>query len=143
MRLRSLLLAAVLFTTAGQSVDAASVNGVWFTHKAKAKVQITKCGAGLCGRIVWLRQAHDSRGRPVLDERNRNRQLRKRPVLGLRTFTGLQPMGPGRWTGLIYNPEDGRTYRANLMMSGTGAIRVEGCRVGGSACGARNWVRAH
>ncbi len=142
MRLRSVLLAAGFVFAAGQAAYAASITGTWFTHKAKAKIEITRCGAGLCGRIVWLRSARDSRGQPVRDERNRDRQLRARPVLGLRTFTGLQPISPGRWVGLIYNPEDGRTYRANLMMTASGAIRVEGCRVAGSACGARNWLRA-
>lgn len=142
MRLRSIFLAMPLLLMVAQASHATSATGVWFTHKAKAKVKITRCGAGLCGQIVWLRAAYDSRGRPVLDERNRNKQMRGRPVLGMRTFTALQPSGPGRWAGLIYNPEDGRTYRANLMMTSSGAIRVEGCRVKGSACGARSWVRA-
>lgn len=142
MRLRSVLVAAPLLLMAAQAAQATSVTGVWLTHKAKAKVEITQCGAGLCGRIVWLRAAYDSRGRPVLDKRNRNRQMRGRQVLGMQTFTALQPSGPGRWAGLIYNPEDGRTYRASLFVTPSGSIRVEGCRVAGSACGARNWTRA-
>jgi uncharacterized protein (DUF2147 family) len=60
----------------------------------------------------------------------------------LSTFSGLAPAGPKRWSGLMYNPDDGRTYKASLTILSASSIRVEGCRVGGGPCGARSWVRA-
>ena len=142
MRLYIPLLAAGLLILSSASVPAAPVTGYWFTHKAKSMVRITRCGAGLCGRIVWLRKALNSRGRPVRDARNRDKRYRGRRVLGLRTFSRLAPSGPGRWSGLMYNPDDGHTYKASLTLLSAGSIRVEGCRVGGGICGGRRWTRA-
>lgn len=142
MRLRPFLLAMGVLLFTGQAATAASVTGVWFTHAAKAKVKITRCGGALCGRIVWLRKGRGADGKPVRDLRNRNARLRSRRVLGLRTFSGLRPSGPKRWSGLMYNPQDGRVYKANLTLAGRGLIRVDGCRVGGAGCGSRSWTRA-
>lgn len=142
MRLQSVLLTAALLLPVTGPAHAVSITGTWLTHKSKAKVQITRCGSGLCGRIVWLREAVDSAGKPVRDERNRNERYRGRQVLGLTTFSGLKAAGPGRWSGIMYNPEDGRTYRTNLTVLDGVSLRVDGCRVGGAACGERTWVRA-
>lgn len=142
MRLQSLLLAAAVFLPITGPAQAVSITGTWLTYKSKAKVQITRCGGGLCGRIVWLREELDSAGKPVRDERNRDERFRGRRVLGLTTFSGLKPTGPGKWSGIMYNPEDGRTYRTNLTVLDGRSLRVDGCRVGGSACGERTWVRA-
>lgn len=141
MRLQSMLLAAAVLLPITGPAQAVSITGTWLTHKSKAKVQITRCGGGLCGRIIWLREGLDSAGKPVRDERNRNQRYRDRRVLGLTTFSGLKPVGPGQWSGIMYNPDDGRTYRASLTVLDNGSIRVDGCRVGGSACGERTWVR--
>ena len=142
MRLRLSPLAAGLLIFSFSPLSAAPITGNWFTHKAKAMVSITKCGSGLCGRIVWLRASVDARGKPVRDVRNRDSRYRGRQVLGLTTFSGLAPVGPGRWSGVMYNPDDGRTYNASLTLMASGSIRVEGCRTGGGACGKRSWTRA-
>lgn len=142
MRLHIPLLAAGCLILSSVSVRAAPVTGYWFTYKAKSIIRITACGAGLCGQIVWLRKALDSRGAPVRDARNRDRRYRGRQVLGLTTFSGLAPAGPRRWSGLMYNPDDGRTYLGSITLLNTGAIRVRGCRLRGGACGEREWTRA-
>ncbi len=142
MRLHVPLLASGLVILSSSSVFAAPVTGHWFTHKSKSIVKVSKCGAGLCGKIVWLRNGLNSTGQPVRDARNRDKRYRTRKVLGLTTFSGLTPSGPGRWSGLMYNPDDGRTYNASLTFVSTGSIRVQGCRLGGGPCGARSWTRA-
>ena len=142
MRVHIPLLATGLLILSSASLPAASVTGNWFTHKAKSIVKITRCGAGVCGRIVWLRKALNSEGHPVRDERNRNERYRGRKVLGLRTFSGLKRAGPRLWSGLLYNPDDGRTYQGSITLLDASSIRVEGCRLGGGACGGRRWTRA-
>ncbi len=117
------------------------MTGHWFTHKSKAMVRITQCWAGLFGQIVWLRQGVDSKGQPVRDLRNRYKRLRVRRVMGLTNFSELTPSSPGQWSSPMYNPDDGRTYKASITLSGTGSISVHGCRVGGSIYGTRTWTR--
>ncbi len=142
MRLHTPLLASSLLILASAPLFAAPVTGNWYTYGAKSMVKITRCGKGLCGKIVWLRQKLDSEGRPLRDERNLNKGYRTRKVLGLSTFSGLSPAGPKRWSGLMYNPDDGRTYKASLTILSASSIRIEGCRVGGGPCGQRTWARA-
>lgn len=141
MRLRPFLLSAGLLLVSSSALSAASITGEWLTYKSKAMVQITQCGDGLCGKIVWLRQNKDSKGQPIRDIRNPDARLRGRAVLGLKTFSGLKPTGPNSWSGLIYNPNDGRTYRASIMLEDRTSVLIKGCRVGGSACGERTWMR--
>ena len=33
-----------------------------------AKVEIKKCGRGICSKVVWLRDSKDSQGKPLHDE---------------------------------------------------------------------------
>ena len=141
MRLRIPLAISACFLSLSVA-DAATITGHWITHKSKAVVRISQCGTGLCGQIVWLRQGVDRKGQPVRDIRNRDKNMRGRQVLGLTTFSGLTPAGPGRWSGRMYNPDDGRTYNGSLTLTSANSIRVEGCRAGGGACGKRSWTRA-
>ena len=46
----------------------------------------------------------------------------------------MRPAGPGKWSGQLYNTDDGMTLSGNLIDAGPTVLRVEGC-VGGSLCG--------
>jgi len=142
MRLHIFLLASGLLILSNSSVFAEPITGKWLTHRARSMINITRCGAGLCGQIIWLRNKLNSLGQPMRDERNSNKHLRSRRVLGLTTFSGLTLSGPGRWSGLMYNPNDGGTYNASLTFTSAGSLQVEGCLMGSNLCGRRNWTRA-
>ncbi|MBI3703871.1 MAG: DUF2147 domain-containing protein, partial [Rhizobiales bacterium] len=49
--------------------------------------------------------------------------------------------GPNKWSGLIYNADDGRTYSAHMIPDGNIA-KVQGC-VLGILCQTQNWKRAN
>jgi uncharacterized protein (DUF2147 family) len=51
----------------------------------------------------------------------------------------LQPSGPGKWSGTLYNVENGNTYEGHLLDVGPRTIRIEGCAIG--ICGGRNLSR--
>lgn len=142
MRLRSCLLSAGFLALSISPLTAGPVTGNWMTHQSKAMVNISQCGPSLCGKIVWLSQPTDSAGKPVRDVRNRNPALRDRAVMGMRTFSGLSPDGPNKWSGTMYNPDDGRTYNGSITLTKSGRLYVRGCRVGTGTCGARKWTRA-
>ena len=115
--------------------------GVWLTQAGDAKVKVTKCGGGICGVIVWLRQPIDpATAKPAIDDKNPNPTLAKRPMMGLPLFSGMQPAGPNKWSGQIYNADDGNSYASNISVAGPDALRVEGC-VGG-LCGGETWTRS-
>jgi uncharacterized protein (DUF2147 family) len=52
----------------------------------------------------------------------------------------MKPAGPNKWSGQIYNADDGKTYAGNVSVSGPANLKVEGC-VGGALCGSENWTR--
>ncbi|QQO15664.1 DUF2147 domain-containing protein [Bradyrhizobium diazoefficiens] len=136
----SVILAALLgaMVAHAQSIDA---SGTWLTQAGDARVRISKCGSGICGHIVWLREPMDTAtGQPATDSKNPNPALAKRPMIGLPLFNGMQPSGPAKWSGQIYNADDGSTYASSVALTGADSLRVEGCV--GALCGGETWTRA-
>jgi uncharacterized protein (DUF2147 family) len=114
--------------------------GIWLTQAGDARVKITKCGGGICGVIVGLKEPIDrATGRPQVDDKNPNPALRTRPVMGLSLFIGMRPSAAGKWSGKIYNADDGGTYVSHVTFSGGDRLRVEGCV--GVICGGETWTR--
>ena len=115
--------------------------GIWLTQAGDAKVRVSKCGAGICGVVVWLKEPIDpATGKPHVDDKNPNPALKKRPMIGLPLFSGMHATGPNKWSGQIYNADDGSTYASNVSMSGPDTLKVEGCV--GVLCGGENWTRS-
>lgn len=143
MTLRFAVLTVFLAVLSGapayaQSTDA---SGTWLTQAGDARVKISKCGGGICGVIVWLREPHDTAtGQPATDSKNPNPALARRPMIGLPLFSGMQPMGTSKWSGQIYNADDGSTYASSVTVTGADSLRVEGCV--GALCGGETWTRA-
>jgi len=132
------LLAALLGATAAH---AQSADGIWLTQAGDARVKISKCGGGICGNVVWLREPHDTAtGQPATDSKNPNPALARRPMIGLPLFSGMQPSGPNKWSGQIYNADDGSTYASSVTVISADSLRVEGCV--GALCGGETWTRA-
>jgi uncharacterized protein (DUF2147 family) len=61
-------------------------------------------------------------------------------MIGLPLFLGMHPVGPERWTGQIYNADDGKIYESHISLPGPDQLRVEGCV--GMLCGGETWTRA-
>ena len=116
-------------------------SGTWLTQAGDAKVKITKCGGGICGVIVWLKEPYDTAtGQPATDSKNPDRALAKRSLIGLPLFSGMPASGPGKWSGQIYNADDGNSYASHVAVTGADTLRVEGCL--GTLCGGETWTRA-
>lgn len=135
----SVLLAALTGATAAHA-QSADASGTWLTQTGDARVKISKCGGGICGVVVWLREPTDTAtGQPATDSKNPNPALARRPMIGLPLFSGMQPSGPNKWSGQIYNADDGSTYASSVTVTGAEALRVEGCV--GALCGGETWTR--
>jgi uncharacterized protein (DUF2147 family) len=134
------ILAALLAAPSARAQSAGEPTGTWVTQAADARVRVSKCGSGICGVIVGLRDPNDpATGKPQVDDKNPNPALKKRPMIGLPLFGGMHPTGPGKWSGQIYNADDGSTYASNVSVTGPDTLRVEGCV--GALCGGENWTR--
>jgi uncharacterized protein (DUF2147 family) len=132
--------AALLAAPSVFAQGAADPTGVWQTQAGDARVKVSKCGGGICGVIVGLKEPIDpTTGKPQVDDKNPNPALKKRPMIGLPLFSGMQSTGPNKWSGQIYNADDGGTYASSVSVAGSDTLRVEGCV--GALCGGETWTR--
>ena len=135
------IVAAMLAAAPVQAQTGGDPSGIWLTQAGDAKVRVSKCGGGLCGVVIWLRDPIDpSTGKPQVDDKNPNPALAKRPIIGLPLFSGMHPAGPNKWSGPIYNADDGKSYASSISVAGPDALRVEGCV--GTLCGGETWSRS-
>jgi uncharacterized protein (DUF2147 family) len=71
--------------------------GTWVDHKGRGAIEITDCGNGLCGKIVWLKEAADAEacGAPIIHQ--------------------VADLGNGAWgKGYIYDIERNALYDLSL-----------------------------
>jgi uncharacterized protein (DUF2147 family) len=147
MMIKALAAAAIVGTTLGSTLTAALAAdpaGNWLTQGGSATVHIAKCGAAICGTIVKLKDPNDpSTGKPKTDKHNADAGKRNRPIVGIQIVLGMKPSGTAnKWSGQVYNAEDGKTYSGNLTLQDANTIKLEGCIMGGLICKAQTWKRA-
>jgi uncharacterized protein (DUF2147 family) len=134
------ILAALLAAPLARAQGTAEPTGIWMTQAGDARVKVSKCGGGICGVIVGLREPIDpATGRPAVDNKNPNPSLATRPIIGLPLFTGMHPSAANKWSGQIYNADDGNYYASSISLAGQDTLRVEGCV--GALCGGETWTR--
>ncbi len=141
----STILSALLLATLARPALAADPTGAWLTRNGSSKVAMAKCGAGLCGTIVALKEPNDpATGKPKLDSNNPDAARRTRPIVGTQIVLNMMPSGtPDKWNGQVYNPEDGKTYTGSITMKGTHQLDLQGCIAGGLFCKTQTWTRTN
>jgi uncharacterized protein (DUF2147 family) len=141
---RSFAVAALLALASSGSALAADPNGTWLTQTGTSRIRVADCGGALCGTIVWLKEPNDpDTGKPKTDKNNSDASKRSRPLLGTQIVLGMKPAGADKWTGQVYNAEDGKTYSGNLTYSGGGSLQLQGCALGGLVCKSQTWTRVN
>jgi uncharacterized protein (DUF2147 family) len=108
------------------------VHGTWLVKDKTAVVKVDTCEQGLCGTIGWSRA-------PGTDKNNPDPTLRDRDIIGVPIFT-MQPAGPNKWEGEIYNAENGKTYSGSVTLTGPNTLNIRGC-VAKVLCGSQDWTR--
>lgn len=112
--------------------------GRWATPAHHGIVEITTCGASICGRLV---DSDNLRTNPDLrDIRNKGPALRSRPLKGLLMLSGFARGSNGWDGGQVYNPEDGGTYNGTITVTGPDTLKLKGCIVW-PLCKTQEWRR--
>ena len=123
---------------------AADPIGSWLTDGGAATVRIAPCGAELYGTIIALKEPNDPvTGRPKTDKNNPDTGKQTRPLVGTQIVFGMKPSGANKWSGQVYNAEDGKTYSGNLTYSGRDSLQLQGCALGGLVCKSQTWTKAN
>ncbi|PTM43077.1 DUF2147 domain-containing protein [Bosea sp. 124] len=114
----------VIGLSAGGPALAQDVSGIWLRDTGASRVRFAPCGDAVCGTLAWLK---DTNGPAKAGER---------------IFYDMKPSGDGKWSGSVFNPEDGKTYSGTMTLSGT-TLKTSGCVLGGLICRSVTWNRAN
>lgn len=128
----------IALVAAAASLPADTVVGRWQTESRHGIVEITRCGASICGTLV---SSDGIRANPQLrDEKNKKPELRARELRGLQILQGFRWSSDSWSGGSIYNAEDGGTYGATVTMVDRDHLKLKGCIVW-PLCKTQTWVR--
>lgn len=100
-RLLQAVSVAAVSVVAAAPASAGSATGLWVDHTGRGAIEITNCGANLCGRLVWLK-----------DEKNNK-------ACGTQIIGNVKPVAGGKWDGgWIYDPDQGAKYSVEITPMG-------------------------
>ncbi len=140
--MKRILLALFALAALPLIASAQSPVGTWTNEAREAKFEIFEQGGKLYGKIIELKEPNDKEGKPKTDTNNPDSSKRGTALVGLTFLRAFSSAGAGRWeNGSIYDPKNGKTYKAWMQMTGNDKIEVRGF-IGFSFVGrSQNWSR--
>ena len=122
-----------LTTTSAPAADA-SVIGDWLVKEGYGHVRIDNCGGKMWGIVSWEKQ-------PGFDTENADPAKKGRPLLGTPVLIDMAPQKePGKWTGEVYNSQNGKMYPATISLADENTLDLQGCLVW-PLCQTQQWTR--
>jgi uncharacterized protein (DUF2147 family) len=135
---------AIVGLAAASPASAGDPRGTWVTDDGKARIAIADCSGALCGKIVALTEPNDpATGKPKTDGKNADASKRSRPMIGVPIVIDMKPASADKWSGQVYNAEDGKTYDGSITLVDAKTLTLQGCTLGGFVCKSRTWTRAN
>src|SRR5881227_2151502 len=135
-RMRHLFASAAILalTTGGTGAAELSPIGDWLVKEGYANIRIDECGGKMWGIVVWEKV-------PGFDKENPDPTKKDRPLLGTPVLMGLAPVAkePGKWSGEIYNAQNGKLYGATISLADENTLDLEGCLW--VLCQTQKWTR--
>ena len=104
-------------------------------------IEVKVCHEFICAEVVHIFSEDGVDPLTVLDENNREEELRDRPLIGINMFAGFrkgQLLNKSLVGGKIYDPRRGRFFNAELSLLESGNLLVEGCLL--FICDGEEWL---
>ena len=129
--MRNALPALTLFalTAAVQPRTPTPIEGYWKNPIGSAVIANAPCGREFCGKVVWA----SARGQREVSKNAPS-------IVGTTVLTDVQYRN-GRWSGLLYIPDDDINVSARLQPAGNGQMKLTGCAIMGLFCRTQLWTR--
>lgn len=135
--MRTQVVALICLSGMSAAATADPLQGVWLTEAKTAHILIDDCGDGSpCGQLIWV---DPGSGADTKDANNPDPSLKERPLIGIPIVWGFRQAGTVWRSGQIYNPEDGKTFKASLELTDANTLNVKGCF--GPICRKNVWTR--
>ena len=132
---------AIVIAAASSPALAGDPTGMWLSQDGDVKMKVANCGANICGTIAWLKEPNDKSGKPKVDANNADASKRSRPVMGTAIILPMKADGADKWSGQVYNAEDGKTYSGSFALSGANKADLKGCVA--IICKTKTWTRTN
>lgn len=114
--------ASLLAATIAGAQNAEDAFGVWRNPENGSQVEMYKCGADLCAKIVASGDGQKT------DDKNPDASKRNVPIVGLVIMSNAKKTGPNEWKGNLYNRADGGTYSGTLTVKNKNSLDLSGCK---------------
>jgi uncharacterized protein (DUF2147 family) len=128
MRRSAILIASLLLAAPAAAQE---LEGRWTNDKRSMVVQVERCGAAYCGKVI---QATDK-------AKEKARKGGTANLVGTQILTGLTPMGDGRFRGQAFVPRRNLHATATVRQLNNDEMQVQGCVLRGLLCGKERWTR--
>lgn len=134
--MKHLFALAAILGLAGGTASAAELSpvGDWLVKDGYANIRIDNCGGKMWGIVAWEKTPGG------LDNENPDPAKKGRPVLGMPILIGLAQKEPNKWSGEIYNSQNGKMYTASISLADENTLELEGCLVW-PLCQTQKWTR--
>ena len=127
-----LMIFFTLFIQKAFSLDNDDMIGYWKIPSGKSIIRIDKEGDSFSGYVVWLKEPvygknDKESGKAKYDRYNSNKELRNRPVIGLKVAGNLVLESKTKLkNGWVYDPFHGKKYTGTVEIIDKNTIRIRG-----------------
>ena len=129
MRFLTVILGSLALAATPASAQA--IEGQWTNYKKNVVVQVERCGAAYCGRVVEASEKAKAKARKGGTPN----------LVGTQILTGLKPIGNGKFRGRAFVPKRNIHATATVRQLGANVMQVQGCVLGGLLCDNEKWTR--
>jgi len=129
------------FVVVSTPAIAGDPTGIWLSADGDVKMKVSRCGENICGTIAWLKNPNDANGKPKTDQNNADPGKRGRPIVGSAVILPMKSDGADKWSGQVYNAEDGKTYNGSFALAGSAKAELKGCVA--IICKTKVWTRSN
>jgi uncharacterized protein (DUF2147 family) len=129
--------AAVMALACGRACaqSAEDAFGLWLNPANGSNIEFYKCGGeGLCAKLTKVTDGQ------LTDDKNPDPGKRGQPIIGLLIMENAKKTGANKWSGALYNRENGKSYAGTITVKAKDAIDLSGC-VAAVLCRSVTWTR--
>jgi uncharacterized protein (DUF2147 family) len=116
---------------AASPASAQALEGQWTNYKKNVVVQVERCGAAYCGRVVQASEKAKAKARKGGTAN----------LVGTQILTGLTPVGGGKFRGRAFVPKRNIHATATVRQVSDDVMQVQGCVLAGLLCDNERWTR--
>jgi uncharacterized protein (DUF2147 family) len=109
--------------------------GLWLHPANGSNIEFYKCGGeGLCAKLTKVTDGQ------LTDDKNPDPARRGQPIIGLVIMENAKRAGANKWSGTLYNRENGKTYSGTITVRTRDSVDLSGC-VAAVLCRSVTWTR--